>query len=165
MRRRVFIVSPTYFGVTSDIDAIASACHRRGTPLIVDEAWGALFPFSSKPPDPGIALGTDLAIASVHKTMGALTHASVLLWRTDIIPIDHLAPTYDLLESTSPCPIFASIDATRRTYALHGERLVRTLIRRARHVRAKLSAIEALRVMGDEVLNGAGAFGWDPTKS
>jgi arginine/lysine/ornithine decarboxylase len=78
---------------------------------------------------------------------------------------DHVALTYDLLESTSPCvPIFASIDATRRTYALHGERLVRTLIRRARHVRAKLSAIEGIRVMGDEVLNGAGAFGWDPTK-
>lgn len=78
---------------------------------------------------------------------------------------DHVALTYDLLESTSPCvPIFASIDATRRTYALHGERLVRTLIRRARHVRAKLLAIEGIRVMGDEVLNGAGAFGWDPTK-
>jgi aspartate aminotransferase-like enzyme len=28
--KAVFIVSPTYFGVTSEIGAIASACHRWG---------------------------------------------------------------------------------------------------------------------------------------
>jgi arginine decarboxylase len=163
--KAVFIVSPTYFGVTSDIAAIAAVCHARGTPLIADEAWGALFPFSSELPEPAIRLGADLSIASVHKSMGALTQASIMLRRSDIVPADHLALTYDLLESTSPSiPIFASMDGTRRTYALHGERLLRSLLQRVRRVRKRLSEIEGVRVMGPEVLNGAGAFGWDETK-
>lgn len=163
--KAVFVVSPTYFGVTSDIAGIAAACHRRGVPLIADEAWGAFFPFSTELPDPAVQLGADLSIASVHKTMGALTQVSVMLWRSDLVPADHLALTYDLLESTSACvPIFASMDETRRNYALHGERLIHTLLRRVYRVRKKLAAIDGVRVMGPEVLNGAGAFGWDPTK-
>ncbi len=161
----VFIVSPTYFGVTSDIAAIATTCHRHGKPLIVDEAWGALFAFSSQLPEPAIRLGADLTIASVHKTMGALTQASIMLGRGDLVPHDHLALTYDLLESTSPSiPVFASLDGTRRHYALNGERLLDALIRRTRQVRKELAQIEGLRVMGPEVLNGKGSFGWDETK-
>lgn len=163
--KAVFIVSPTYFGITSDIAAIAAVCHARSTPLIVDEAWGALFPFSSDLPEPAIRLGADLSVASVHKSMGALMQASIMLRRGNLVPADHLALTYDLLESTSPSvPIFASIDATRRHYALHGEGLLRTLLRRVRHVRRRIAGIEGVRVMGPEVLNGAGAFGWDETK-
>jgi arginine decarboxylase len=39
------IVSPTPYGTCADIQAIADICHRRGKPLIVDEAWGAHLPF------------------------------------------------------------------------------------------------------------------------
>src|SRR2546429_5898197 len=39
------IVSPTPYGTCADIFSIASLCHRRGKPLIVDEAWGAHLPF------------------------------------------------------------------------------------------------------------------------
>jgi arginine/lysine/ornithine decarboxylase len=35
------IVSPAPYGTCADITAIADICHRRGKPLIVDEAWGA----------------------------------------------------------------------------------------------------------------------------
>ena len=41
--RAVFITSPTYDGVCSDVAAIARAAHRRGLPLIVDGAHGAHF--------------------------------------------------------------------------------------------------------------------------
>ena len=33
--KAVFIVSPTYFGITSDIAAIAAVCHARRTPLML----------------------------------------------------------------------------------------------------------------------------------
>ena len=36
--RAVVIVSPTYDGVVSDVKAIAETVHKRGIPLIVDEA-------------------------------------------------------------------------------------------------------------------------------
>ena len=39
--RAVFLVSPTYYGICSDIAAIADICHKKGVPLLVDEAHGA----------------------------------------------------------------------------------------------------------------------------
>ena len=44
----VLIVSPTYEGIVSDIQAIADVVHEYGIPLIVDEAHGAHFPFAYK---------------------------------------------------------------------------------------------------------------------
>ena len=43
----VVIVSPTYEGVVSDIEAIAEIVHEYKIPLIVDEAHGAHFGFHS----------------------------------------------------------------------------------------------------------------------
>ncbi len=43
------IVSPTPYGTCADIEGIAQACHARGKPLIVDEAWGAHLPFHAEP--------------------------------------------------------------------------------------------------------------------
>ena len=39
----VYITSPTYDGIVSDVRAIAEIAHRHGIPLIVDEAHGAHF--------------------------------------------------------------------------------------------------------------------------
>ncbi|PBJ50755.1 ornithine decarboxylase, partial [Mycobacterium avium subsp. hominissuis] len=35
------VVSPSPYGTCADIAGIAEVCHRRGKPLILDEAWGA----------------------------------------------------------------------------------------------------------------------------
>ena len=39
--RAVLITSPSYYGITSDIPAIAEVCHKHGCALIVDQAHGA----------------------------------------------------------------------------------------------------------------------------
>src|SRR3954452_10037985 len=46
----VFVVSPTYFGVVSNIGVLAEACHRHGKPLVVDEAWGPHMAFHPELP-------------------------------------------------------------------------------------------------------------------
>ncbi|MDE6260881.1 MAG: amino acid decarboxylase, partial [Oscillospiraceae bacterium] len=43
--KTVCITSPTYYGVLSDIPAIAAACHAHGAKLMVDGAHGAHLPF------------------------------------------------------------------------------------------------------------------------
>jgi arginine/lysine/ornithine decarboxylase len=43
----VVVTSPTYEGVISDIEGICAAAHRRGIPLLVDEAHGAHLGFGS----------------------------------------------------------------------------------------------------------------------
>ncbi len=79
----VVITSPTYDGVVSDIRAIADIAHARGIPLIVDAAHGAHFGFSDGFPQKAIALGADLSVESLHKTLPAYTQSAVLhLMRT-----------------------------------------------------------------------------------
>src|SRR3954463_16442939 len=82
----VFIVSPSFYGVTSDVRSIAKLCHKRGVPLVVDEAWGPHYRFHPEMPAPALRCGADLAITSIHKTMAGLEQASILLWNSEIIP-------------------------------------------------------------------------------
>lgn len=72
----VFITSPTYFGLTADISAIAQAAHENGALLLVDAAHGSHFPFSDALPEPPFA--ADAWTASCHKTMNAFTQSAVL---------------------------------------------------------------------------------------
>ncbi|MCC8017096.1 MAG: aminotransferase class V-fold PLP-dependent enzyme, partial [Lachnospiraceae bacterium] len=76
--RAVVITSPTYDGVVSDIRAIAEIVHGYGIPLIVDEAHGAHFGFSEGFPQKAIALGADLCVESLHKTLPSYTQSAVL---------------------------------------------------------------------------------------
>ncbi len=79
----VVITSPTYDGVVSDIRAIADIVHARNRLLIVDAAHGAHFGFSDGFPQKAIALGADLSVESLHKTLPAYTQSAVLhLMRT-----------------------------------------------------------------------------------
>lgn len=64
------IVSPSPYGTCADIEGIAQVCHRRGKPLIVDEAWGAHLPFHEDLPTWAMNAGADVCVVSVHK-MGA----------------------------------------------------------------------------------------------
>ena len=74
----VLIVSPTYDGIVSDIEAIARVVHRAGLPLIVDEAHGAHFRYSRYFPVSALELGADIVIQSVHKTLPSLTQTALL---------------------------------------------------------------------------------------
>jgi arginine/lysine/ornithine decarboxylase len=76
--RAVMLVSPTYEGVVSDIEAIAKITHKFGCPLIVDEAHGAHFGFAKGFPETSLHLGADLVIQSVHKTLPSFTQTALL---------------------------------------------------------------------------------------
>src|SRR3954447_14646464 len=41
----VLMITPTEYGTGADVRGVARLCHQRGIPLLVDEAWGAHFPF------------------------------------------------------------------------------------------------------------------------
>ncbi len=163
--KAALVVSPTYFGVTSDIGALAKICHRHGVPLIVDAAWGAAYGFCDKLPVNPVRAGADAVVASVHKTMAALAQGSVILLKGERIDPQRLALAYELFQTTSPSvAILASLDATRREHARHGQRIWSRVVRRARRMRLALSAIEGVRLMGRERLDGDGAHDMDLTK-
>ncbi|WP_254605179.1 aminotransferase class I/II-fold pyridoxal phosphate-dependent enzyme [Sphingomonas bacterium] len=147
------VVSPTYFGVTSDIAALAHACHARGVPLICDAAWGGAFAFCEALPPDALAKGADVAVYSLHKTLGALTQGSALLARGELVDRQRLWMAYELFQTTSPSvPILASLDAARREHALHGEAAWTKVLARAADLRRRLAAIDGVRTFGEEHL-------------
>jgi len=75
----VLLVSPTYHGAVSDIRSSVSLCHKYGVPLIVDEAHGSHLQFLEEGSLEGsLAMGADIVIHSIHKTLTALTQAAML---------------------------------------------------------------------------------------
>ena len=73
--KTVCITSPTYYGVLSDVPAIAGVCRAHGAKLMVDGAHGAHLPF----------LGyegyraADVVVMSAHKTLPAPGQTALLL--------------------------------------------------------------------------------------
>jgi arginine/lysine/ornithine decarboxylase len=114
----VFLTSPTYYGVISDIASLSQLCHRKKIPLLVDEAHGAHFPALGLPS--AAKQGADLSVVSTHKTWPALGSSSVLyIGRDAPFSKAHLKETSTIFGTTSPSfSILASIDSGRE--ALEG---------------------------------------------
>ncbi len=110
--KAVFLTSPTYYGVATDLAPIADLCHRFHTYLLVDQAHGAHFPSVGLPSAP--EQGADLSVVSTHKTWTAMGSSSVLYVGSDAFDRLHLKKTSSLFGTTSPSyPILASIDYAR----------------------------------------------------
>ena len=100
--RAVMITSPTYECIVSDCAGIAGAVHKRGLPLLVDEAHGAHFPFHPRFPESALAAGADVVIQSVHKTLPALTQTALLHLQGNLIRSERLNRYLTILQSSSP---------------------------------------------------------------
>lgn len=75
----VYITSPDYFGVISDISGISCVCRRFGVPLLVDNAHGAHLKFLKSPaPLHPLEMGADLCCDSLHKTLPVITGGALL---------------------------------------------------------------------------------------
>ncbi len=108
----VYLTSPDYFGVFSDIRGLAAVCARYGLPLLVDNAHGAHLKFLPQgygkwhPADCGAAICCD----SLHKTLPAMT-GGALLHIMDERYIAQAKERMSLFGSTSPSyPIMLSCE-------------------------------------------------------
>ena len=104
----VFITSPTYDGIVSDIQAIAGIAHSHNLPLIVDEAHGAHFMFSRKFPSPALRCGADIAIQSLHKTLPCLTQCALLHVNSKRIGLSLIKRFLDIYQTSSPSYLLMS---------------------------------------------------------
>ncbi len=164
--RAAFIVSPTYYGMAADVESCAAVAHRAGIPLAVDSAWGAHFGFHPQLPDSALNLGADAMIASTHKMVGSLSQSAMLLVSgSGRIGSDALARTVRLLRTTSPNSLLlASLDATRRQLAVHGEALIGRTIAAAARARAEIDEIPGCAVVSEHFVGRPGIAGFDPLR-
>lgn len=97
----VFITSPTYYGVCSDIEAIAEIVHSHGAKLFVDCAHGAHFPFSKHLPCSPYSC--DAWVVSCHKTLNSLTQSAVLnIGHSNDIDATSMRKYVSMVQSSSP---------------------------------------------------------------
>lgn len=144
----VLLVSPTYDGIVSDIASIAAIVHARNIPLIVDEAHGAHFPFSSQFPSSALSCGADLVIHSLHKTLPAFTQTALLHLNSQRIEEARLRHYLELYQSSSPSYLLlASIDYCLDFLKSHGERLFEELAEKLNHFYMKAQAWRSIEVM------------------
>lgn len=145
----VMITSPNYYGVCSDIKAIAEIAHRYGKVLIVDEAHGAHLHFSDALPPSAIQSGADLVINSTHKTLASFTQSATLHYNTELVDQYILEDKLQCIQSTSPSYILmTSLDISAQILEKHGHQLMEEWVRNLEAFYDRVSRIPGVQTMG-----------------
>jgi arginine/lysine/ornithine decarboxylase len=148
------IVSPSPYGTCADLAGIAQVCHRRGKPLIVDEAWGAHLPFHDDLPTWAMDAGADVCVVSVHKMGMGFEQGSVFHLQGDRVDADLLSACADLLMTTSPnVLVYSAMDGWRRQMVRHGRQLLGDALAVVRSVREQIEERRGLHVLHDELVH------------
>ena len=163
--RAALLVHPTYYGVATELAAIADLLHAQGKLLLVDAAHGAHFAFSDALPPSAMAAGADLAAESTHKLLGSLTQTSMLLARGGRVPTERIRAASGVIQSTSPNEVLlASLDLARAQMAEEGQERLAAAIRAAEELRRSINEIEGLWAFGTEYMGADGMAALDPLK-
>ncbi|MGI6721366.1 MAG: aminotransferase class I/II-fold pyridoxal phosphate-dependent enzyme [Anaerovoracaceae bacterium] len=128
----VVLASPNYYGICSDIEAIAEVCHRMDKVLIVDQAHGAHLQFFHKfgcgdgLPLPAERCGADITVNSIHKTLASFTQSAVLNLNSDLVDRYLLEDKLQAIQSSSPSYLLmASLDINADIIESQGKRIFR----------------------------------------
>lgn len=134
--KTVCITSPTYYGVLSDIPAIAGVCHTRGVKLMVDGAHGAHLPFLGYE---GFR-AADAVVMSAHKTLPAPGQTALLF--ANGFPLEELQRWGSVYGTSSPSYVLMSaLDQVRDYMEGEGAARYRETVRRAEALRRRRPAL------------------------
>lgn len=163
--KAIFLINPTYFGATAELEKIIDYAHEKGMIVLVDEAHGALLPFSEELPKSAIHLGADLVTVSIHKTAGSLTQSSVLLMNEGMVSKSKLRSTINLLQTTSASYLLmSSLDGARYQLAKDGFDKTQELVKLCTHAIEKINALPGLSCFSHNKIGEPGVAGFDCTK-
>ncbi len=145
----VLITSPNYYGICSDIKAIAEITHKYHKILIVDEAHGAHLHFSDKLPPSAVSSGADLVINSTHKTLASFTQSAVLHYNSTLVDRYVLEDKLQAIQSTSPSYLLmTSLGINAELIEKHGPTLMSEWTENLESFYQQIGQISGLRTMG-----------------
>lgn len=163
--KAVFVINPTYFGVTSNLKEVVKIAHEYGMLVLCDEAHGAHFGFSEELPVSAMEAGADMSACSIHKTVGSFTQSSILLTQGELVDNAKVKSTLNVLQSTSPSSLLmASLDTARSYIALEGQKKLENLIQMARECREKINKIKGFKAITKEYIWNHRGYDYDETK-
>lgn len=150
----VILPSPNYYGICSDIEAIAEVAHRYGKILIVDQAHGAHLKWLSQDQNGGCGpkcaedSGADIVINSIHKTLASFTQSAVLNLCSGRVDRYVLEDKLQAVQSTSPSYLLmASLDISADLLEKHGRELMRQWNENLQYFYEEVRAIPDIQVM------------------
>ncbi len=115
--KALIVTSPSYWGISPDLDAIRHLAGQRDIPIVVDEAHGGHFVFHDEFPRSAASCAADIWVNSAHKTLGALTPGALLHKLGDRTDIQRLKCALSMLQTSSPSyPVLASLDLVRQEH-------------------------------------------------
>jgi lysine decarboxylase len=163
--KAVLITYPNYYGVCSDIQAIATIVHKYDKILLVDEAHGAHFNLSDRLPMSAMEAGADIAVQSTHKTLPAFTQASMLHVKSGRIDIHRLKVMLAMQQSSSPSYLLmASLDMARFIAESEGKLLMNHLLGYIDMFKNQVEEAGKIEILGETEAKAYGAKTVDPTK-
>ena len=161
----VFLTSPTYDGVVSDIQGIAKIVHRFGIPLIVDEAHGAHFGIAPGFPKSAVEQGADLGIESLHKTLPSLTQTAILHRNGSLINREKLKKCLQIYQTSSPSYVFIAVmDQCVCQMEKNGVQMFENLSKNLSLFRERTKGLSVIQIPGEELKGKDGVFDFDPSK-
>jgi arginine decarboxylase len=163
--KAIFVTSPTYNGLGTDLGAVSEAAHAVGMVFVTDQAWGPHLRFCPDLPVDAMTAGADAAVVSTHKLISGITQTSVLMARGERISLARLDGMVQMTQSTSPQVLmYASIDAARQQMATRGRELWRGAVELAEWARAEIDALPGVRCLGDEFVARWDVASFDRTR-
>ncbi|HEX3010492.1 MAG TPA: aminotransferase class I/II-fold pyridoxal phosphate-dependent enzyme [Syntrophomonadaceae bacterium] len=163
--KAVFVINPSYYGIHSDLQAIADISHQHNMAVLADEAHGAHLYFHPDFALTAMEAGADMSAVSMHKTGGSMTQSSLLLHQGDRVSADRIKQVLQLSYTSSASYILMlSIDLARKQLATKGQTLLNQTLNLARQVRRELNYIEGIYAFGNELIGTPGCFDFDETK-
>ena len=156
----VILPSPNYYGVCSDIRAIADVVHAHGKVLIVDQAHGAHLKFfqdagCTDMPKSAEEEGADIIVNSVHKTLASFTQSAVLHLNSDRVDRYVLEDKLQMIQSTSPSYLLmASLDINADILDRHKDQIMNEWHDALLYFYAEARKIPGLVVIGNPYDSG-----------
>jgi len=163
--KAVFVTSPTYNGVVTELSKIVDLCHRRKKIVLVDEAHGPHLMFNNQLPESAIEAGADLCVQSTHKILSAMSQGSALHFNSKLVDLNRVKKVVSMLQTTSPNYLtLATLDLARRQAFLHGQETFDEVIEAAEWGRSRInSEIPLMKCFTRKDIQKAG-FDLDVTK-
>jgi lysine decarboxylase len=148
----VFLVDPTVYGASVDLQAIAGETRRRKLLFFVDQAHGAHFAFHEGYPVPALAQGADAVVYGMHKTLPVLTPGAAVVFSTASGSwVKSVKRALSLITTTSPpYPLLASLDWGRAFMQREGRDYLERARDMSRRFQQEINAIPGIRVLYPE---------------
>lgn len=157
----IVLTHPEYRGIGVNIKKTIEFIKSWQIPIVIDEAHGSHLYFQESLPLSAQSCAPDITIHSSHKTLAALTQAS-MIHINDKVWSNPIRTALNILQTTSPSYLLlASLDSVQAQMNLQGQQIVAKVMEIAQSF-----AYDISRIGGYRIFKANNEDGWyqDPTK-